>query len=58
VVLDTAADLDRDVLDEMWNGAGAVVSGARTFDVCVAGWGGEPPAKLPWFVLSHDKAER
>lgn len=57
-VNDSAGDRDRDVLAEMWDGAGAVTSGARTFDVCFEGWGGAPPAALPWFALSQDKPDR
>lgn len=56
--LDTASDREREVLDEMWAGAGAVISRARTFDVCFEGWGGEPPAGHPWFVLSQDEPHR
>lgn len=57
-LFDEATDTDREVAEETSNGAGAVISGARTVDICLDVWGGKPPSELPWFVLSHDKPER
>jgi dihydrofolate reductase len=51
-------ELDREALHDTWARAGAAISGARTFDVCFERWGGRPPRDCPWFVLSHDCAER
>ena len=56
--LPSASELDREVLDETWGRAGAVISGARTFDVCFEGWGRRPPWDGPWFVLSHENPAR
>ena len=56
--LASASELDREVLDATWGRAGAVISGARTFDVCLERWGGRPPWDGPWFVLSHENPRR
>ena len=49
---------DREVLSETWDLAGAVICGARTFDISLDTWGGTPPSEVPWFVLSHDRPDR
>ena len=40
------------VLDEMYETAGAVLSGRRTYDF-VHGWGGTHPLEVPVIVLTH-----
>ncbi|WP_329000286.1 dihydrofolate reductase family protein [Kribbella sp. NBC_00709] len=51
----TAAD--RAVLQEMVDGAGAILMGRRSYDICVGegGWGdGGPAGDVPCFVLTHN----
>jgi dihydrofolate reductase len=43
--------VDRDVLDEMFGTAGAIIVGRRMYDV-VDGWGDESPFNLPVFVVT------
>ncbi|WP_170323830.1 dihydrofolate reductase family protein [Cryptosporangium phraense] len=42
----------RPILDEWRSGAGAIVSGRRTFDIA-NGWAGGHPIDAPIFVLTH-----
>jgi dihydrofolate reductase len=46
-----ASGVDREVIDEMFSDAGAVIVGRRMYDV-VDGWGDESPFDLPVFVLT------
>ncbi|MEO3763760.1 dihydrofolate reductase family protein [Streptomyces sp. B5E4] len=49
-------EADRAVLQEMLDGAGAVLMGRRSYDFCVGdgGWGdGGPVGDTPCFVLTH-----
>lgn len=48
--------VDRDILEELFREAGAVVVGRRTFDVS-EGWHGRPPGALPCFVVTHRPPE-
>ncbi|GAB3892034.1 dihydrofolate reductase family protein [Kibdelosporangium lantanae] len=48
---------DRAVLQEMVDGAGAILMGRRSYDICVGdgGWGdGGPAGDVPCFVLTHN----
>ncbi|MEU4191864.1 dihydrofolate reductase family protein [Kribbella sp. NPDC026611] len=48
---------DKEVLQEMVAGAGAILMGRRSYDFCVGegGWGdGGPAGDLPCFVLTHE----
>ena len=50
-------DADRAVLQEMVDGAGVIVMGRRSYDICVGdgGWGeGGPAGDVPCFVLTHN----
>ncbi|MFD3405714.1 dihydrofolate reductase family protein [Kribbella sp. NPDC058693] len=52
----TATPADRAVLQEMVDGAGAILMGRRSYDICVGegGWGdGGPAGDVPCFVLTH-----
>lgn len=52
-----ASAADRQVLQEMVDGAGAIVIGRRSYDFCVGdgGWGdGGPVGDVPCFVLTHE----
>lgn len=46
-----ASGVDRDVIDEMFSAAGAVIVGRRMYDV-VDGWGDDSPFDLPVFVVT------
>ncbi len=46
-LFDEASETGREVLNEVWNGAGAVISGARTFDICFDVWGASLPPSSP-----------
>jgi dihydrofolate reductase len=51
-----ATTADREVLQEMVDGAGAILMGRRSYDFCVGdgGWGdGGPAGDVPCFVLTH-----
>ncbi|MER7244346.1 dihydrofolate reductase family protein [Kribbella sp. NPDC000426] len=51
-----ATPADRAVLQEMVDGAGAILMGRRSYDICVGegGWGdGGPAGDVPCFVLTH-----
>ncbi|MFC6160798.1 dihydrofolate reductase family protein [Kribbella jiaozuonensis] len=53
----TATSADRAVLQEMVDGAGAILMGRRSYDICVGegGWGdGGPAGDVPCFVLTHE----
>lgn len=53
----TATAADRAVLQEMVEGAGAILMGRRSYDFCVGegGWGdGGPAGDVPCFVLTHE----
>ena len=53
----TATVADREVLQEMVDGAGAILMGRRSYDICVGegGWGdGGPAGDVPCFVLTHE----
>lgn len=52
-----ATAADREVLQEMVDGAGAILMGRRSYDICVGegGWGdGGPAGDVPCFVLTHE----
>ena len=52
----TATPADQAVLQEMVDGAGAIIMGRRSYDFCVGdgGWGdGGPLGDVPCFVLTH-----
>jgi dihydrofolate reductase len=52
----TGTPADQAVLQEMVDGAGAVIMGRRSYDFCVGegGWGdGGPVGQTPCFVLTH-----
>lgn len=52
-----ATAADRAVLQEMVDGAGAILMGRRSYDFCVGdgGWGdGGPAGDVPCFVLTHE----
>lgn len=56
----TATPADRAVLQEMVDGAGAIIMGRRSYDLCVGdgGWGdGGPVGDVPCFVLTHHVPE-
>lgn len=48
-----ATESDRQVANEMFASAGAVVMGRRTFDVGVGLWGDDGAFRMPCFVLTH-----
>lgn len=48
----TPMGVDKQVLDEAFASAGAIVMGRRVFDY-TEGWGGEPPFGVPCFVVTH-----
>ena len=53
----TATPADRAVLQDMVDGAGAILMGRRSYDFCVGdgGWGdGGPAGDVPCFVLTHE----
>lgn len=53
-----AIDEDRDILQEMLDGAGAIVMGRRSFDKNEGdgGWGdGGPVGDIPCFVVTHNE---
>jgi dihydrofolate reductase len=55
---DAATDQDRAILQEMIDGAGAIVMGRKSFDKNEGdgGWGdGGPVGDTPCFVVTHDK---
>src|SRR6266540_6910527 len=48
------------LLDDERSGAGAMISGRRTYDTSIAWWGADGPsgaARLPLFVVSHSEPE-
>jgi dihydrofolate reductase len=56
----SAIGVDKQIIDEFFAAAGAVIVGRRMFD-CGDGWGYENPFPVPCFVLTHragDLAER
>jgi dihydrofolate reductase len=60
-MFDAATDEDRAILQEMLDGAGAVVMGRKSFDKNEGdgGWGdGGPLGDIPCFVLTHNKPAR
>ncbi len=44
---------DAQILDELVESPGAVVTGRRTYDVGIDEWGGKSPFRVPCFVRSH-----
>jgi dihydrofolate reductase len=46
-----ASGVDREVMDEVFSAAGAVIVGRRMYDV-VDGWGDESPFDMPVFVVT------
>jgi dihydrofolate reductase len=53
---DHATDADRKLLEDGIGGAGAVISGRRTYDDSLPSWGADGPTgpvRLPIFVVSH-----
>ncbi|WP_405060665.1 dihydrofolate reductase family protein [Kribbella sp. NBC_01505] len=53
----TATAADQAVLQEMGDGAGAILMGRRSYDISVGdgGWGdGGPAGQVPCFVLTHN----
>lgn len=60
-MFDAATDDDRAILQEMLDGAGAVVMGRKSFDKNEGdgGWGdGGPVGDIPCFVVTHNKPTR
>ena len=47
---------DSDILDEAFEGVGAIIVGRRMFDNAQE-WGDEPPFHMPVFVLSHHERD-
>src|ERR1017187_2176663 len=53
-----ASGSNREVIDELFNTTGAILTGRRTYDV-VNGWGGSHPIQgVPIFVLSKDVPDK
>src|SRR4051794_8158741 len=46
-----------DVLDEAFNGMGAMIMGRHSFEVASEAWGEEPPFRVPVFVMTHHPRE-
>ena len=53
VVLEGDASLS---VEEMFD-CGAIITGRRTFDIA-GGWGGHHPVGAPFFLLTHNPADR
>lgn len=49
-------DIDSAVIQEIFDGTGAVILGKRTFDVGLSYWG-DTPYPVPSFVLTHTQRE-
>ncbi|MFZ0667486.1 MAG: dihydrofolate reductase family protein [Acidimicrobiales bacterium] len=47
----------RQVVMEMFDDCGAVITGRRTFDIA-RGWGGHHPVGAPFFLLTHSPPEQ
>ena len=45
--------VESDLLDEAFEGVGAIVMGRRMFDNAEEPWGDEPPFRVPVFVVTH-----
>ncbi|MCW3117908.1 MAG: dihydrofolate reductase [Chitinophagaceae bacterium] len=54
----TKTDMDSDVIDEIWETAGAVIVGGRTYKVAISdAWRGSSPFNIPAFVITHSVPE-
>jgi dihydrofolate reductase len=48
---------DAEVLEEAFDGVGAMVIGKRMFDLALDAWGAEPPFRVPVLVVTHEVRE-